>query len=88
MQNGQHFSSSLDETKYYTSRLIQFYEIGIKSPFLLADLLGISSDYVVLLICRKYKIRPVDYEGQYNYKISDKIRDNLIKKGYYESFLK
>lgn len=83
------FKNSLDETEYYTAKMVQFYELGVKSPCLLSDLLGISSDYVAMLICRKYKIRPVDFKGENGYfKFSDKMKEKLENKGLFESYLK
>jgi hypothetical protein len=87
--NGVKFKNSLDETEYYTAKMVQFYELGVKSPCLLSDLMGISSDYVAMLICRKYKIRPVDFKGESGcFDFSDKMRERLESKGLFEGYLK
>lgn len=78
------FVNSYQETEYYTAKVVQFYESGVYSPHLLSVLLGISTDYVGMLVCRKYKIRPVDY----HYKFSEKMVGTLASKGLYEGYLK
>lgn len=82
------FINSLDETEYYTAKMVQFYESGVRSVSLLSDLLGISRDYVAMLVCRKYKVRPVDFEEAGYHKFSEGMRAKLESRGLFNGYLK